>query len=394
MSIWDIHPSGDWVVVPSQSSAALTLWPLGHPRPVVIDGDGGGLTFSPDGRLLAFVSDGAVRVWSIEGTRVSEVRRVPFPENEGDVVHLTFDPDGRFVLTGGDRALLIPLDGGSPRRLEGFPDEVVVATALSPSGRRVAGGTYAGRGPKRIRVWDLESGETRVFDSPTWQAPSSEAGQPSGEAGVFEGGVLNLAFVGEDVLYSAGLEGIWRWDLERGTNERVSKAAPGFVVWDWMSQDGRTAVTRTELRLPNCPTVEILDTATGALESLPRFGGCVMKVSLDPSGTVLLATELDGTVRVGRISAAEPHLILGHDGVDGVALSPDLRWVATSGNGLICLWPMPDLDQPPLHALPHEALLAKLKSLTNLRAVRDPDDPSGWTIEVGPFPGWKDVPTW
>jgi len=243
-------------------------------------------------------------------------------------------------------------------------------------------------------VWDLESGETRVFDSPTWEAASSKAGQPSGEAGVFEGGILNLAFVGEDVLYSAGLEGIWRWDLERGTNERVSKAAPGFMVPHWLSQDGRTAVTRTELRPPNCPIVEILDTTTGALESLPRFGGCVAAVALDPSGTVVLTTDLDGTVRVGRVSDAEPHLILGHEGGGGAAISPDLRWVATSGNGIIGLWPMPDLDEPPLHALPHDALLAKLKSLTNLRAVGAPEDPSDWTIEVGPFPGWKEVPTW
>jgi hypothetical protein len=39
-------------------------------------------------------------------------------------------------------------------------------------------------------------------------------------------------------------------------------------------------------------------------------------------------------------------------------------------------------------------LLAKLKSLTNLRAVRDPASDSGWKIEFGPFPGWATVPVW
>ena len=43
---------------------------------------------------------------------------------------------------------------------------------------------------------------------------------------------------------------------------------------------------------------------------------------------------------------------------------------------------------------PHGELLAKLHSLTNLRAVRDPAPSTGWTIELGPFPGWRDVPTW
>jgi hypothetical protein len=47
-----------------------------------------------------------------------------------------------------------------------------------------------------------------------------------------------------------------------------------------------------------------------------------------------------------------------------------------------------------LHTLPHDQPLAKLESLTNLRAVRADETPTGWRVEVGPFPGWKDVPTW
>jgi DNA-binding winged helix-turn-helix (wHTH) protein len=39
-------------------------------------------------------------------------------------------------------------------------------------------------------------------------------------------------------------------------------------------------------------------------------------------------------------------------------------------------------------------LIAKLGTFTNLRAVRDPDSPTGWMVEVGPFPGWETVPTW
>ena len=78
-----------------------------------------------------------------------------------------------------------------------------------------------------------------------------------------------------------------------------------------------------------------------------------------------------------------------------VAFVPDLRWVASAGeDDTLRLWPMPDLSKPPLHTLPHGELLAKLHSLTNLSAVRDPASSTGWTIETGPFPGWRDVPTW
>ena len=60
----------------------------------------------------------------------------------------------------------------------------------------------------------------------------------------------------------------------------------------------------------------------------------------------------------------------------------------------IRLWPMPDMTKPPLHTLTHDELMAKLDTLTNLRVVPDPTSATGWKVDVGPFPGWKEVPTW
>jgi hypothetical protein len=55
---------------------------------------------------------------------------------------------------------------------------------------------------------------------------------------------------------------------------------------------------------------------------------------------------------------------------------------------------MPDLSKPPLHTLPYDELMAKLHTLTNLRVVEDPASPTGYRLDIGPFLGWKDVPTW
>jgi WD40 repeat protein len=112
---------------------------------------------------------------------------------------------------------------------------------------------------------------------------------------------------------------------------------------------------------------------------------------------VIVTGDNDGVVRVGPATGEEPHLRSGgHTGqVTAVAVSPDSRWVASvSDGGSFNLWPMPDVTRPPLHTLPHAELMAKLEALTNLRVVRDPTSSTGWKLEVGPFPGWKDVPTW
>jgi hypothetical protein len=38
--------------------------------------------------------------------------------------------------------------------------------------------------------------------------------------------------------------------------------------------------------------------------------------------------------------------------------------------------------------------IAPSPSLTNVRVVEDAAAPTGYKLDLGPFPGWKDVPTW
>ena len=105
--------------------------------------------------------------------------------------------------------------------------------------------------------------------------------------------------------------------------------------------------------------------------------------------------DTNGVIRVGPVTGEEPHLLFGHDGEAVLAIDPLGRWIASGGQDLtIRLWPMPDLSKPPLHTLPREELIAKLKTLTNLRVVRDEESPTGWKLTHDPFPGWETVPTW
>ena len=144
----------------------------------------------------------------------------------------------------------------------------------------------------------------------------------------------------------------------------------------------------------------IVDLVTGTAQTLPAFAGDLREkpasLFIDSSGTVVGVGDSEGIIRVGRPSADEPHLLVGHEGaIAAVAISPDGQWIASTGeDNTLRLWPMPDLDRPPLHTLPRGELLAKLRSLTNIRVVRDPESANGWAFTLDPFPGWQEVPTW
>jgi WD40 repeat protein len=325
-------------------------------------------------------------------------------------VDVSVGPNGHFAFAVGyyGRALVVPLDGAPARRIEGFVEQTSLwASAVSPGGRRiatafgVAGVSAEDDGERALRVWDLHSGEQRRFDLPEGSRSPTEEGEPTSQEDQYDRAVHGLAFVGESTLYSGGDGGIYRWDLESGTHERVFAARPGHALTMRLDARGRTALVRqwpTKHDM-GCRAAELVDIETGTARALPEFGECVSfrALALDPSGTVAATGgDRDNLVRVGRPGHGEPHLLVGHSGaVQDVVISPDLRWVASAAeDNTLRLWPMPDLDEPPLHTLPRDELLAKLKSLTNLRAVPDPENPNVWEIELDTFPGWADVPEW
>jgi WD40 repeat protein len=169
-----------------------------------------------------------------------------------------------------------------------------------------------------------------------------------------------------------------------------------------LSRDGRRLVAAARLREDTGAQdhpVMLFDLPEGERRSITTHGNRVMTVALDPSGTVIVTGDAQGVVRVGPADGGEPHLLLGHTGAmdmpgNRVAVSPDGRWIASATGGEIRLWPMPDVTKPPLHTLPLDEILAKLHELTNVRVVKDDASPTGYRVEIGPFPGWKDVPTW
>ena len=195
-----------------------------------------------------------------------------------------------------------------------------------------------------------------------------------------------------------GAGGEFEFDLSNGTTKVISEEGDeleriyetdGTRMWTIQARGIVVDTADTELYTH--------DPSTAAATRITTHGDDPVSIAVSPEGTWIVTGGLtDGIVRVGNASGGEPHLLLGHKGwIHAVAVSPDGRWVASGGDDkTIRLWPIPDLSKPPLHTLSHDKLISKLQSLTNLRVVRDEGSPTGWKVEIGPFPGWAKVPEW
>jgi WD40 repeat protein len=197
----------------------------------------------------------------------------------------------------------------------------------------------------------------------------------------------------------------WRFD-SRG---RLVVTRGGLVSrWDPRTEETETLLEGTAPAWPFPgdrlirPTEDgrswLIDPADGSRSELTLHGSPSALLSWDPSGTVFVRNHRDGSVMVWSDPDIPPHLLLGHEGeVYSTRISPDRRWVSTIGaDGTLRLWPMPDLNTTPFEALPHRELLARLRTLTNLRVVADESSTSGYTVEadLSSPRGWAEVPTW
>jgi WD40 repeat protein len=362
----------------------VTLWTLDRPFPRILRGHTGdvfGLAFAPDGSfLLSGGIDGTLRRWDLTGTATDSGQAVVSSETR-PFAWLSTDSEGRYVITtsrDSNNAVLVPLDDSPTRFLTGFSSQLQ-SVAISPDGSLAA--ASAGRfdaSEKFIRVWDLQSGQTRILDVGDGDTPTG------------------LRFTPDGGLISVSGGHVHRWDPQDGTHaiilEGNNEIEYGNVAW---SRNGRRLLANTNAGF------YFHDLETGVSRHLASHGGegtANRTYALDPSGTIAVTSDAsgEGTIRVGRVSGEEPHLLLGHERtVNTLAISPDLRWIASSSaDGTIRLWPMPDLDKQPLHTLPYEDFLDRLRSFTNVRVAPDEESPTGYDFDFVDYPGWEASPAW
>jgi serine/threonine protein kinase/WD40 repeat protein len=396
----NMEPSGAWYT--SSTGDVLAFWPFEWPHPRVLTGPvgtTGALAFIRDGDSLVSASTMQIRVWPLTSAagELSSVLRQDVGTNPPK---MAADPEGRFVIGTsmlGIQSLLIAIDGtSSPRQL--WPENttgVAMGVDISPDGSRAAIGSFAAlkADDNVIRVWDFDTGEEIVLPLGSEFTRKDTAN--------WLGGVINLHFVSKTKLLSSGAGGIRSWDLESGDSEWITRVQDGDPAWMWMVVDdtARQMLTakRYSILTPEASGLTRHDLESGSSQPIDTHGDRIGALALSPNGSAIATSVFgEGTIQVGSADGSEPHLLFGHEGnVTALEFSPDGRWIASGDTeGTIRLWPLPNLAEPPLHTLPREDLIAKLKALTNLRAVRDPESSSGWTLTRDQFRWWEPLPTW
>jgi WD40 repeat protein len=383
-----LERSGRWLATTHNEYAVL--WALTRSRPHVLRAPAAQMLkvgFTPDAKWL--VSTGRdVRLWPLSST-AGRSRRILLEEDaDTGYPELAVSPTGRNFLTKRWpqwQPLLIPFDGSALRFLPRFSQSPMDGLSVSRDGRLAAGGSRLGASHNQIELYDLETWTVRTLDP---RAGDETCGWDKGHEGI----VWATGFTSDGKLVTAGVTGLRLWNLQSGSNTLVKPCtlAHSYSRLAESSVDRFLLVEFNEARRVSMLTFH--DFRNRSSSELTSHGNGVTVVALDPTGTIAVTGGFDGVVRVGPVTGEEPHLLVGHQTeVTSVAVSPDGRFIASAGrDGAIRLWPMP--TGIPFHTLPYRDLIARLRSFTNLRVVRNALE--GYQYEVGPFPGWETAPEW
>ena len=386
------HPNGRWLAASGPSG--VHVWPFDRDRITTVLRRHTALpqyvAFSPGGQwMVSSGMDQMVRWWPLDAEAGHSSRVLFEAPQQGtwSSPSVSINATHVAVAWGGTSVRVLPIGNGPALDLEG-PGEPLDLVSIDREGRYLAA---CQTGSPVVRVWDLGTGGLASLD----------AGDGIGVAGLrmLPNGRLLVTLNADEGTYP-GL-GLWQVETARreqrfaGEPIRWFDDLPSFPA----SNDGRLVLGwQRDVADPTQRVLSLGDLETLTVRRLDAYA--VLTAALDRRGEVVAAwgyAKQGPFLRVGPVGAPVPHLIpylQGFELYGYMSFSPDGRRIARGyDDGSIWLYPVPDLNTPPLQSLPRDKLLERLRTFTNLRVVPDEGSDTGWKYEVGPFPGWKTVPT-
>ena len=322
-----------------------------HARGIVrTRGPVGEVAFSPDGRLLGFVSESG---WG----RVRELgaRKDVLAKRVGEDAGISFSADGTSLVVHGSKAAPVALDAASGKvtcvlEERGRPaGDATIAGAYAVVVRNARGYVWDRAGCRLVRsIGDVGTTAVRVVPAPDGSRVAFLSGRiarivaiPSGRELLrleHPGEVTSLAFDGDgETIVTGARDRIGRvWSGNTGRLRRVLKGHRGDILDVAVDPEGVVAAT-----VSTDGTGRTWDVPAGVVAAV-LFGhtNFVDAVDFSPDGRAIATASLDGSARTWAINGRPLAVLAGHSGaVLDARFSPDGTTVASGGeDGTVRLW--------------------------------------------------------
>lgn len=277
----DYHPGGQMIALGQHRRVILASAETGKEvsRLEGLSDVARGVTFSPDGKLLAAGSGlpgrgGEVVIWD-----VASRRRTQTIEGHGDTVYeVAFSPDGKMLASSSyDKTVkLWDVDSGAELRTLEDHIDAVYALEFTADGRWL----ISGSADRSLKIWVPSTGERLYTLNDPIEGVNSIAIHPSGRRVVAGGHDRTIRI----------------WELDEGGGQMVNSliAHQSAILRVAFSPDGKTLVTASADN-----TIKIFD--AGNLDEIATIDNqpdWVMSLEFSPDGTQFAAGRFDGSLSI------------------------------------------------------------------------------------------------
>lgn len=365
-----ISPTGRLFISPEP--AQLRVWlrdNLAEPvltLPPTVTSDLGGVSFSPDGRRLAILTDGRATIWTIEP--FAEVARIGATDEPLAAIALSSRGERLAARTRTGELLVWDVDTGAlaTRAAGPMPPRILHdrgGLLFSPDDRRIVDAWI----DARIRIWDLGTTPTSVI-----QSPDTPGDYPT------------LSFSPDGERFAIGNVGgtLRIYDARTGARTAAIAAYAGRLRNAFFTGDGRGIWTcgDRELRLWDVSSDDVRIRTVGT----DQFHG----VDISPDGARVVCAGSDGVLHRLDAGTLTPTTVdFGNRGtLAAVAVSADGRWTAAgSYDNAAYVW---DATQPggPPRRIEHPSRISSVRFVprrAQLVTACDDGRVRIWSVETG-----------